>query len=82
MEDSADAGEQHGLYLNIGLSNGVMLRTMVDPVSGTLTDTRTRYLGSNPVKLFRVKVQDKDSVLALSSRPWYVSQGVPRASMT
>jgi splicing factor 3B subunit 3 len=72
MEDSVDTGEQQALYLNIGLSNGVMLRTMVDPISGTLTDTRTRYLGSKPVKLFRIKIQGKDSVLALSSRPWYI----------
>jgi len=31
------------LYLNVGLSNGVLLKTAVDPVTGSLTDTRTRY---------------------------------------
>jgi len=31
------------LYLNVGLNNGVLLKTAVDPVTGSLTDTRTRY---------------------------------------
>lgn len=71
MEEGGEGGDQQTLFLNIGLSNGVMLRTMVDSITGVLADTRTRYLGSRPVKLFRIKVQGKDSVLALSSRPWY-----------
>ena len=35
---------QQTLYLNIGLNNGVILRTVMDPVNGSLSDTRTRYL--------------------------------------
>jgi splicing factor 3B subunit 3 len=31
-----------GLFLNIGLQNGVLLRTALDGVTGDLTDTRTR----------------------------------------
>ncbi len=31
-------------YLNIGLNNGVVLRTVMDPIKGSLTDTRTRYV--------------------------------------
>jgi splicing factor 3B subunit 3 len=58
------------IYLNIGLSNGVLLRTVLDPVSGDLADTRTRYLGSRPVKLFRIKMQGSEAVLAMSSRTW------------
>lgn len=58
------------LYLNIGLSNGVLLRTVLDPVSGDLADTRTRYLGSRPVKLFRIRMQGSEAVLAMSSRTW------------
>lgn len=58
------------IYLNIGLSNGVLLRTVLDPVSGDLTDTRTRYIGSRPVKLFRIKMQGAEAVLAMSSRTW------------
>lgn len=30
------------LFVNIGLQNGVLLRTVLDPLSGSLGDTRTR----------------------------------------
>jgi splicing factor 3B subunit 3 len=33
------------LFLNIGLRNGVLLRTVLDHVTGELTDTRSRLLG-------------------------------------
>jgi splicing factor 3B subunit 3 len=33
------------LFVNIGLANGVLLRTVLDPVNGQLTDTRTRQVG-------------------------------------
>ncbi|CAD7082885.1 unnamed protein product [Hermetia illucens] len=58
------------IHLNIGLSNGVLLRTVLDPVTGDLADNRTRYLGSRPVKLFRIKMQGSEAVLAMSSRTW------------
>lgn len=66
----ATASSSGTIYLNIGLCNGVLLRTILDPVSGDLADTRTRYLGSRPVKLFRIKVQEAEAVLAMSSRSW------------
>lgn len=31
-----------GLFLNIGLQNGTLLRTSLDRVTGDLSDTRTR----------------------------------------
>lgn len=65
-----EGGSQGILYLNIGLQNGVLLRTVLDQVTGDLSDTRTRYLGSRPVKLFRIRMQGSDSVLAMSSRSW------------
>lgn len=55
-----------------GLLNGVLLRTEVDKVTGQLSDTRTRFLGTRPPKLFAVSVRGKRSMLALSSRPWLV----------
>ncbi|KAF7268952.1 hypothetical protein GWI33_017981 [Rhynchophorus ferrugineus] len=58
------------LYLNIGLQNGALLRTVLDPITGDLTDTRTRYLGSRPVKLFKIRMQNSEAVLAVSSRSW------------
>ena len=63
-----EPGLQGQLYLNIGLQNGVLLRTVLDQVTGDLSDTRTRYIGSKPVKLFRVTLQKQESVLAMSSR--------------
>jgi splicing factor 3B subunit 3 len=68
MDDSSSGGST--LYLHIGLYNGVYLRTILDEVTGDLSDTRTRFLGPRPVKLSRVMVQGQASMLALSSRPW------------
>lgn len=74
MQDSTGTGDPSSgrstLYLHIGLYNGVYLRTVLDTVSGELTDTRTRFLGPKPVKLFKVVAQGQTAVLALSSRPW------------
>ncbi|KAI9057487.1 hypothetical protein FKP32DRAFT_1615311 [Trametes sanguinea] len=57
-------------FVNIGLQNGVLLRTVLDPLSGQLTDTRSRFLGTRPVKLIRVVLHGNPAVLALSSRTW------------
>lgn len=58
------------LFVNIGLSNGVLLRTTIDSITGALTDTRLRFLGAKPVKLFPITVAGTSGLLALSSRPW------------
>lgn len=58
------------IYLNIGLTNGVLYRVAVDSTAGTLSDSRQRYLGPRSIKLFRVIVRGCRGVLALSSRPW------------
>ena len=42
MGMAADPVSIGGLFLNIGLQNGVLLRTAVDNVTGDLSDTRTR----------------------------------------
>lgn len=68
MADSVSGGTT--LYLHIGLYSGVYLRTVLDEITGELSDTRTRFLGPRPVKLFRVSVSSQIAVLALSSRPW------------
>ncbi|KAJ5884705.1 Pre-mRNA-splicing factor rse1 [Penicillium taxi] len=68
MMDSTSGGNTQ--YLHIGLYSGVYLRTVLDEVTGELSDTRTRFLGSRPVKLSQVSVQGQTAVLALSSRPW------------
>jgi splicing factor 3B subunit 3 len=67
----ANASSQVGtLYLNVGLRNGVLLRTVLDHTTGELADARSRLLGVRPVRLFRVRVRGANAVLALSSRPW------------
>lgn len=68
MLDSSSGGST--LYLHIGLNSGVYLRTVLDELTGELSDTRTRFLGPKAVKLFEVTVKEQKSVLALSSRPW------------
>ncbi|KAI1609413.1 pre-mRNA-splicing factor rse1 [Exophiala viscosa] len=68
MTDSTSGGTT--LYLHIGLYSGVYLRTVLDEITGELSDTRTRFLGLKPAKLFRVSVQGQNAVLALSSRSW------------
>ena len=58
------------LFLCIGLSNGVMLRARLEPRTGQLSDSRTRFLGARAVRLFRLPLGGREGVLALSSRPW------------
>ena len=65
------------LYLNVGLSTGVLIRVAVDPIVGQLSDSRQRFLGSKSIKLFRVMVHGQQGVLALTTRGWlmYTYQG-------
>jgi splicing factor 3B subunit 3 len=70
------------LYLNVGLQNGVLLRTVLDHVSGDLSDTRTRYLGTRPVKLFTIRLQNNEAVLAISSRCWLLYHYQTRFHLT
>lgn len=50
------------LYLYVGLQNGALLRMVVDGTSGGFSDNRMRYLGSRPVKLFKIKCQGNEAV--------------------
>ncbi|KAF8907837.1 CPSF A subunit region-domain-containing protein [Gymnopilus junonius] len=70
MLDASINKAQPTMFVNIGLQNGVLLRTVLDPINGQLTDTRTRFLGTRPVKLIRVQIQKNPAILALSSRSW------------
>ncbi|KAF9160181.1 Splicing factor 3B subunit 3 [Actinomortierella ambigua] len=66
------------LYLNIGLQNGVLLRTVLDQTTGQLSDTRTRFLGPKAVQLFEMQMAGHPAVLALSARPWLSYQSQSR----
>jgi splicing factor 3B subunit 3 len=65
------------LYLYVGLSNGILMRSLMDESAGSLSDTRKRFLGTKPVHLHRVQVRGANAVVALSSRNWlsYVHTG-------
>jgi len=56
----------------------VLLRSEVDRVTGQLSDTRKRFLGTRAPKLFAVTVRGARSMLALSSRPWLVRRSASR----
>ncbi|MFH4974589.1 hypothetical protein AB6A40_001298 [Gnathostoma spinigerum] len=77
-----EAQSSSTVHLNIGLQNGCLLRTTVDQVTGELTDNRSRYLGTKSVKLFRVRIQDKDAILAASSRAWLLYDYQSRFHLT
>ncbi|CAK5281320.1 unnamed protein product, partial [Mycena citricolor] len=70
MLDASINKTQPTMFVNIGLQNGVLLRTVLDPTNGQLTDTRTRFLGTRPIRLLRVQIQKNPAILALSSRSW------------
>jgi splicing factor 3B subunit 3 len=70
VEMQSGVGAQSELHLNVGLHNGVLLRTAVDGITGALSDTCTRFVGTKAVTLHRVRVQGRQAVLALSTRAW------------
>lgn len=74
-EDGAD--HPASLFLNASLRTGILFRTVVDMVTGQLSDSRSRFLGLRAPKLFSVSVRGKHAMLCLSSRPWlgYIHQG-------
>ena len=69
------------LFLNIGLSNGVLLRSTVDS-TGELSDTRSRFLGTRGVKLRSIRIGGRNAVLALSSKSWIGYSENGRIEMT
>ncbi|KAK4574916.1 pre-mRNA-splicing factor rse1 [Recurvomyces mirabilis] len=57
-------------YVHIGLASGLYLRAVIDEITGELGEVRTKFLGARPTRLFPVELEDQQSVLACSSRPW------------
>ncbi len=70
------------LYLNVGLHNGVFQRTEMDRITGGLSNSRSRFLGTKPVKLFRLTVQGNSAILAVSSRSWLAYPYQSRFNLT
>ncbi|KAK7053156.1 pre-mRNA-splicing factor rse1 [Paramarasmius palmivorus] len=72
MLDASINKTQPTLFVNIGLQNGVLLRTVLDPINGQLTDTRTRQVSRKAHCLFSgsSRFVQNPAILALSSRSW------------
>lgn len=64
--------DQDTLYVHMGLSNGIYARVNIDMISGKLSDTRLRYLGTKPVLLRSISLPGlkQSALLLISSRPW------------
>ena len=62
--------QNNQVFLHVGLINGSLFKTSVDKLEGSLTETRTRFLGTAPVKLFKIKIAGRTAMIALSSKPW------------
>lgn len=62
--------EEKELFIFVGLKNGVLMKTAVDNITGGLSDTRTKYLGSRSVNLFKANIQGSPALLANSTKPW------------
>ena len=79
-----DVGEgQRTYFVHVGLQNGILVRLTLDNVVGTLSDTRMRFIGSRPVRLFQVCVGgslEKNAVLVFSTKPWlvFMNQGISK----
>jgi len=73
---------QQQLFLHIGLDNGVLLRTVVDNVTGVLSDSRSRFLGSNSISLSKVQQQGSPAVVALCGKPWLCYQYMRQYNVT
>jgi splicing factor 3B subunit 3 len=77
LSGTASGTGDGALSLNIGLQSGVLVRVAVDRVSGSLSDSRQRFLGVKPLKLARVLVDGTPGLLALTNKTWimYSLQG-------
>lgn len=56
-----------GSNAHIGMEDGMFVTTSINLATGKLSDSRSQYLGSMPVKLSAIKYNATDCVLAISS---------------
>lgn len=70
MEGLGETESSSSLFLSVGLNTGVMLRSMVDPITGQLCDQRSRFLGCRSVHLRLVRLCNMPAMLALSEKTW------------
>lgn len=74
MFGSEEDQDKYGgkLYVYTGLSNGLLIRTSIDMITGKMQDSRPKFLGGKPVKCIKLNILGKPAILALSSRPWLI----------
>ncbi|OEH79967.1 splicing factor subunit [Cyclospora cayetanensis] len=58
------------MLLQVGLNTGVMIRSSIDPVTGSLSDQRTRFLGGRAARFHLVRMGNKMAVMGLSEKSW------------
>lgn len=67
---TGDTAAARALFLHVGLQTGLLVRTEVEPLSGRLSELRTRFLGTRGPTLLPVATSGAPSMMALSTRPW------------
>ncbi|KAF2497192.1 putative nuclear mRNA splicing factor [Lophium mytilinum] len=68
MKDRSSKGST--LYLHVGLTSGIYIRTALDELDGTMSEIRKKFLGHKPVKIVPCVVKNENAILILTSRPW------------
>ncbi len=73
---------RRGLFVCVGTKTGLLVRSALDPATGALGDTRSRFLGLRPVRLAAVRVPDGEALLALGERAWLTFASGPAGLLT
>lgn len=60
------------MFIHIGMANGLYVRVSIDEITGKISDTQVKFLGSREVSVFPLGLSYSDlcGVLCISSRPW------------
>lgn len=60
------------MFIHIGMANGLYVRVTIDGISGKISDTQVKFLGSREVNISPLGLSNSDlcGVLCNSSRPW------------
>ncbi len=60
----------------------MLLRTVVDNITGVLSDSRTRFLGTSSIQMAKVKQSGQNALVALSNKPWLCYQNMSKVNIT
>ena len=85
MRMASSATQKSPLYLHVGLTSGLYIRSTINEIKGDLGDAMTRHLGAKPVKFSsQVFVDEQPALLAISSRTWlaYIDTSTMTPKMT